>query len=202
MDSADLIGSLYLSRIADLSARRTADDHTPRPPDITVAGATTDREWEYEQAPHESQTVAVRRRGGAIGGSLVFGATSTMLGQSTGTVYQPGMAQSVALGDSDGSVVLATPQQQYPPRYSSTISSSAKATPMPIPRGSGEPGGRCTKARWASHMSMARGGIRVSLASDGQYRGRCDLVRTGACLGCWRRYIMILGQLVVSIGHF
>jgi len=170
---ADLTGSLYLSRIADLSAWRTADDHTPRPPDITVAGATTDREWEYERAPHESQTVAVRRRGGAIGGSLVFGATSTMLGQSTGMVYQPGMAQSVALGDSDGPVALATPQQQYPPRYSSTVSSSAKkATPMQIPRGSGELGERCTKTRWASRMSMARGGIRVSLASDGQYRGR------------------------------
>jgi len=143
---ADLTGSLYPSRIVDLSARRTADDHTPRPPDITVAGATTDREWEYERAPHESQTVAVRRRGGAIGGSLVFGATSTMLGQSTGTVYQPGMAQSVALGDSDGSFALATPQQRYPPRYSFTVSSSAKkSTPMPIPRGSGEPGGRCTQ---------------------------------------------------------
>ena len=127
---ADLIGSLYLSRIADLSARRTADDHMPRPPDITVTGATTDCKWEYEQAPHESQTVAVQRRGGAIGGSLVFGAMLTMLGQSTGTVYQPGMAQNV---------VLATPQQQYPLRYSSTVSSSAKkVTSMPIPRGSGE----------------------------------------------------------------
>ena len=135
----DLTGSLYLSRIADLSAQPTADDHTPRPPDITVAGATTDREWEYERTPHKSQTVAVRRRGGAIDGSLVFGATSTMLGQSTGTVYQPGMAQSVALGDSDGSVAPATPQQQYPPRYSSTVSSSAKAaTPMVVVSSEGD----------------------------------------------------------------
>ena len=127
--------SLYLSRIADLSARRTTDDHTPRPSGITVAGPTTDREWEYERALHSSQTAAVRRRGGAIGGSLGFGTTSTMLGQSTGTMYQSGMAQSVALGDSDGSVALATPQQQHPP---TSFSSAKKATPIPIPSGSDE----------------------------------------------------------------
>ena len=63
-------GSLYLSRVMGLSARRTADDHTPRPPDTTVAGATTDREWEYERALHESRTAAVQRRGGAVCGSL------------------------------------------------------------------------------------------------------------------------------------
>jgi autophagy-related protein 9 len=136
----DPTGSLYLSRIADLSARRTADDHTPRPPSIAVAGRTADRGWEYERALHESQTAAVRRRVGAIGAGLGFGATSTMLGQSTGTVYQSGMAQSVALGDSDGSVALTTPQQQQnPPSSSSATSSSAKnATLMPIPSGSGE----------------------------------------------------------------
>lgn len=136
----DPTGSLYLSRIADLSARRTADDHTPRPPTIAVAGRTADREWEYERALHESQTAAVRRRVGAVGAGLGFGATSTMLGQSTGTVYQSGMAQSVALGDSDGSVALTTPQQQQnPPSSSSAASSSAKnATAMPIPSGSGE----------------------------------------------------------------
>jgi len=38
------------------------------------------------------------------------------------------------------------PQQQYPLRYSSIVSSLAKkATPMPILRGSDELGGRCTK---------------------------------------------------------
>ena len=136
---ADLTGLLYLLRIADLSAWRTIDDCMPHPSDITIAGATTDHEWEYEWVWHELQTVAVQWCSGAIGGSLIFGAMSTMLGQLTGTVYQPGMAQSVALGDSDGSIALATPQQQYPPWYSSTISSSAKkVTPMPIPRGSGE----------------------------------------------------------------
>jgi len=131
----DPTGSLYLSRIADLSARRTTDDHTPRPPGIAVAGPTTGREWEYERALHESQTAAVRRRVGAIGGSFGFGATSAMLGQSTGTMYQSGMAQSVALGDSDGSVALTTPQQQHPLPSSS---SAKKAPPIPIPSGSGE----------------------------------------------------------------
>ena len=174
--------------------------HAP-PPDITVAGVTTDRECEYERAPHESHTVAVRRCGGAIGGSLVFGATSTTLGQSTGTVYQPGMAQSVALGDSDGSAALATPQQRYPPRFSFTVSSSAKkATPMPIPRGSGELGGRCTKragrviCQWRVEASAChwRQAVNTGGGRGVTRRGRW------ACLGCWRRYIMTLGQLVVS----
>ena len=57
-----------------------------------------------------------------------------------------------------------------------------------------------------SYMPMAHGGIRMSPASDDQYRGRKRsdyiMMRTGVCFCCWRRYIMILGQLVVSIGHF
>ncbi|KAI0293550.1 autophagy protein Apg9-domain-containing protein [Russula brevipes] len=116
---ADPSGSLYLSRIADLSARRIVDDHTPRP-NLSMA---TDRTLEYERALHESRTAAVRRRGGpavvgGVGATLGFGATSAMLGQSTGTVYHSGMAQSVALGDSDGSVALAElqpPHQQQAP---------------------------------------------------------------------------------------
>ena len=107
---ADPTGSLYLSRIADLSARRHADDHTPRP--------SADRTREYERALHESQSAAVRRRGGGGGGGVGgsgFGAgaaASTMLGQST-SVFQSGMvvAQSVALGDSDGSIALQPPAQ-------------------------------------------------------------------------------------------
>jgi autophagy-related protein 9 len=54
---ADPTGSLYLSRIADLSARRHADDHTPRP----SAAAPVGRTREYERALHESQSAAVRR---------------------------------------------------------------------------------------------------------------------------------------------
>jgi len=137
----DPTGSLYLSRIADLSARRAADDHTPRPPGISSVGGggggpSTDRAWDYERALHESRIAAVRRRGGgAVGAGLGFGATSTMLGQSTGTMYQSGMAQSVVLGDSDGSVALAVPQQQQQegPRGGKT-----EAAAMPIPSGSGE----------------------------------------------------------------
>ena len=109
---ADPTGSLYLSRIADLSARRHADDHTPRP--------SADRTREYERALHESQSAAVRRRGGGGGGvgGSGFGAgaaASTMLGQST-SVFQSGMvvAQSVALGDSDGSIALQPPAQVQP----------------------------------------------------------------------------------------
>jgi autophagy-related protein 9 len=93
---------------------------------------------------HESQTAAVRRRGGAaaVGASLGFGAAaSTMLGQSTGTVYHSGMAQSVALGDSDGSVpALAVLPQQQPASSSSsgTGTGTVAVAVMPIPSGSGE----------------------------------------------------------------
>ena len=45
-----------------------------------------------EGALNESQSAAVWRCGGAVGWSLRFGATLTMLGQSTGRVYQFGMA--------------------------------------------------------------------------------------------------------------
>jgi autophagy-related protein 9 len=149
----DPTGSLYLSRIADLSARRAADDHTPRPPGIGSAavgggggsgsgGPTTDLAREYERALHESQTAAVRRRGGgAVVAGLGFGATSTMLGQSTGTVYQSGMAQSVVLGDSDGSIALAVPQQQQQQQQGQQQgpgATKAEAAVMLIPSGSGE----------------------------------------------------------------
>jgi autophagy-related protein 9 len=133
---ADPTGSLYLSRIADLSARRASDDQTPRPnvslPPTTI---TTDRAREYERALHESQTAAVRRRGVGVG----FGTTSTMLGQSTGTVYHSGMAQSVSLGDSDGSVAIANlePPAHQPP----SSSSSAAGAGVPVSgSGSGELG--------------------------------------------------------------
>jgi len=116
----DPTSSLYLERIADLSARRTADDHTPRP----NLGVPADRALEYERALHESQTAAVRRRGAGAG--LGFGTTSVILGQSTATttVYQSGMAQSIALGDSDGSVALA---DLRPPQPSSLSAANANS---------------------------------------------------------------------------
>ncbi|KAH9958329.1 autophagy protein Apg9-domain-containing protein [Russula dissimulans] len=138
----DPSGSLYLSRIADLSARRTADDHTPRP---NLGGVPTDRALEYERALHESQTAAVRRRGGGAGAGagLGFGTTS---------MYQSGMAQSVALGDSDGSVAppLAAADLRLPrlPRSSAAnadASASADAfnanATSTTPSGSAELGG-------------------------------------------------------------
>jgi autophagy-related protein 9 len=130
---ADPSGSLYLTRIAELSARRAGDNQTPRP-NLSVP---TDRTLEYERALHESQTAAVRRRAGG-GVSVGFGTTmSTMLGQSTGTVYQSGMAQSVALGDSDGSVAhLAALQHPLP-----TPGTSVAPMPMPMPSGSGSGNG-------------------------------------------------------------
>jgi autophagy-related protein 9 len=127
---ADPSGSLYLSRIADLSARRATDDQTPRP---NVTGRTR----EYERALHESQTAAVRRRGVGVG----FGTTSTILGQSTGTMYQSGMAQSVSLGDSDGSIAVPnfqpTAQPPAPPSSSSLAGAGAPVASGVSSSGSG-----------------------------------------------------------------
>ena len=95
----------------------------PYCPSVNLPTATTtDHTREYERALHELQTAAVRRRGAAafgVGG-IGFGTTSTMLGQSTGTVYQSSMAQSVTLGDSDGSVALADLQPPPTPPFSSS----------------------------------------------------------------------------------
>ena len=155
---ADPSGSLYLSRIADLSARRAADDQTPRPPNNVAVPA--ERTREYERALHESQTAAVRRRGGGsafgVGVGVGFGATSVMLGQSTGTVYQSGMAQSVSLGDSDGSVALA--DLQPPPSLAAGVSV--------LPSGSGEIGsdsqGEVRSALGESYVDGARRNPRSS----------------------------------------
>jgi autophagy-related protein 9 len=125
---ADPSGSLYLSRIADLSARRASDDQTPRP-NVSTA---KDRTREYERALHESQTAAVRRRAVGVG----FGTTSTMLGQSTGTMYHSGMAQSVSLGDSDGSVAFGNlPPLAHPPLPPPPPSSSSAGAGAPVASG-------------------------------------------------------------------
>ncbi len=126
---ADPTGSLYLSRIADLSARRAADDHTPRPTAASIVIPPAERAREYERALQESRSAAVRRRGGSG-----FGTASTMLGQSAvaTSAYQSGMAQSVALGDSDGSVALQAPSQ------GGNATAMATHGHMSIPSGSGE----------------------------------------------------------------
>ncbi|KAH9180820.1 APG9-domain-containing protein [Lactarius sanguifluus] len=90
---ADPTGSLYLARIADLSARRAADDHTPRPGAASIVIPPADRAREYERALQESRSAAVRRRGGSGFGAAVDDARA---------VGDDG--DSVALGDSDGSV--------------------------------------------------------------------------------------------------
>jgi autophagy-related protein 9 len=58
--------------------------------------------------------------------------TSTMLGQSTGTVYHSGMAQSVSLGDSDGSVAVANLQPLAQPL---PTSSSPAGAGVPVASG-------------------------------------------------------------------
>ncbi len=165
---ADPSGSLYLSRIADLSARRDSDDQTPRPNvniSPTTTAAVTDRAREYERALHESQTAAVRRRGvggvgGVGGGGVGFGTTSTMLGQSTGTVYHSGMAQSVSLGDSDESVAIANLQPPAPAPVPASCSSSSAVPSGVNGSGSGELGadsqGEVRSALGESYIDGAR----------------------------------------------
>ncbi|KAI9459444.1 APG9-domain-containing protein [Lactarius psammicola] len=178
---ADPTGSLYLSRIADLSARRAADDHTPRPTVASIVIPPEDRAREYERALQESRSAAVRRRGGSG-----FGVASTMLGQSTAmatSVYQSGMAQSVALGDSDGSVA---PAQLQAPSQGGNATTTATHGHMSIPTGSGELAadseGDVRSALGESYVDgarrHARGGVGRSMQEEEE-----DLGADGGVLG-------------------
>ena len=81
-----------------LCAAHPRRPHVPLP-GISVAGPTTDCEWEFE---HESQTAAVWQYDGAIGTSFRFSTASTILAQSTRRMCQSGMAQSITPGDRMG----------------------------------------------------------------------------------------------------
>ncbi|KAF8891195.1 autophagy protein Apg9-domain-containing protein [Infundibulicybe gibba] len=132
---ADPSGSLYLSRIADLSAHHPHHPHhhlrrrpgtgpipawdgtttvhfSAEPP--RVDGSLTDKAHEYDRALRQSQFAASRRRTGA---SAAAGSGS-VLGQSGGSPAGAAasgssmfgglaMAQTAVLGDSHGSVMLA-----------------------------------------------------------------------------------------------
>ncbi|KAG1754351.1 putative transmembrane protein [Suillus lakei] len=114
---SDPSGSLYLSRIADLSARRrlsasrTALDNT-----ILLNDGNKDpaeRAHEYDRALRQSQHAALRRRLQLGGGSIVAGGggiTSSTIWQSgIGSNAAMGMAQTAVLGDSQGSIAPLPP---------------------------------------------------------------------------------------------
>ncbi|KAH9001006.1 APG9-domain-containing protein [Lactarius akahatsu] len=175
----DPTGSLYLTRIADLSARRAADDHTPRPSAAGIVIPPADRAREYERALQESRSAAVRRRGGSG-----FGAASTMLGQSATmatSVYQSGMAQSVALGDSDGSVA------QHAQLQAPSQGANAPRGHMSIPSGSGELAadseGDVRSALGESYVDGARRHARGGVARSMQEEEDDGLGADGGVLG-------------------
>lgn len=112
---SDPTGSLYLSRIADISARRRALTTSKAGLDNTILlndgkKDLTERAQEYDRALRQSQHVAFRRKqvgggsvltsGGGVAGSTTWqSATSSLGGQGIG------MAQTAVLGDSQGSVL-------------------------------------------------------------------------------------------------
>lgn len=113
---SDPTGSLYLSRIADISARRRA---------LTASRAgvenmillndgkreLTERAQEYDRALRQSQDAAFRRRhgGGSVlaGGGGVAGSTNWQSAMAPSSMGGQGfgMAQTAVLGDSQGSVL-------------------------------------------------------------------------------------------------
>jgi autophagy-related protein 9 len=114
---SDPSGSLYLSRIADLSARRrlsasrTALDNT-----ILLNDSNKDpveRAHEYDRALRQSQHAALRRKLQLGGGNFVAGGggiTSSTIWQSAiGSNSAMGMAQTAILGDSQGSIAPLPP---------------------------------------------------------------------------------------------
>ncbi|KIM55031.1 hypothetical protein SCLCIDRAFT_1221434 [Scleroderma citrinum Foug A] len=110
----DPTGSLYLTRMADLSARRRAMAASKAHPDpiaLSNDSKDLDRTQEYDRALLQSQHAALRRRhhtgamsmftgGGGVGSSTVW--PSVVGGVSTS--QSMGIAQTAVLGDSQGSV--------------------------------------------------------------------------------------------------
>ncbi|KAF8136485.1 putative transmembrane protein [Boletus edulis] len=111
---SDPTGSLYLSRIADLSARRRTLTASRAGLDSTVLlnegkKDLTERAQEYDRALRQSQHMAFRRKysGGSVlasGGGVTPAWQSTMGISSVGD-QGIGMAQTAVLGDSHGSVL-------------------------------------------------------------------------------------------------
>ncbi|KAG6376264.1 putative transmembrane protein [Boletus reticuloceps] len=111
---SDPTGSLYLSRIADLSARRRTLTASRAGLDSTVLlnegkKDLTERAQEYDRALRQSQHMAFRRKysGGSVlasGGGVTPAWQSTMGISSLGD-QGIGMAETAVLGDSHGSVL-------------------------------------------------------------------------------------------------
>ena len=113
---SDPSGSLYLSRIADISARRrlsvskTGLDNTIL---LNDKKDSTDRAQEYDRALRQSQHAALRRRL-QFGGINIIGGAG---GIASSTIWQSGiasdagvrMAQTAVLGDSQGSIAPPPP---------------------------------------------------------------------------------------------
>lgn len=113
---SDPAGSLYLSRLADINARRRVLTSSRTGLDNTVLlndgkKDLTEHAQEYDRALRQSQHLAFRRKPGGgsvlIGGGGVAGSTawqSPMAASSLGS-QGIGMAQTAVLGDSQGSVL-------------------------------------------------------------------------------------------------
>ncbi|KAJ6630558.1 autophagy protein Apg9-domain-containing protein [Mycena sp. CBHHK59/15] len=109
----DPSGSLYLSRMADLSAshypnsilrRRPGTGATPEPvqPERKADGSLGERAQEYDRALRQSQHAAATRRRGLAGSVLGM---SAIAGPSTSSIFGGlSTAQTAVLGDSQGSV--------------------------------------------------------------------------------------------------
>jgi len=114
---SDPTGSLYLSRMADISARRRALTASRTGLDNTILlndgkRDFTERAQEYDRALRQSQHMAIRRRyvaGAGVAGE-VAGSTNWQPAMATSPMGQGiGMAQTAVLGDSQGSVLPPTP---------------------------------------------------------------------------------------------
>ncbi|KAG8217628.1 APG9-domain-containing protein [Butyriboletus roseoflavus] len=114
---SDPAGSLYLSRIADISARRRGLTASRAGQDNTILlnegkKDLTERAQEYDRALRQSQHVAFRRRhvgGGSVvaGEGGVAGSTTWQSAMVTSSLGGQGigMAQTAVLGDSQGSIL-------------------------------------------------------------------------------------------------
>ncbi|KAG6333575.1 hypothetical protein ID866_5514 [Astraeus odoratus] len=129
----DPAGSLYLTRMADLSARRRALAASKANLDNTISpsdGKDADRTQEYDRALRQSQHAALRRRHHPGGMNVLAGgsgmASSTMWQSTIGAPSMSqsmGMAQTAVLGDSQGSIQ----PQPLPPTRNEAIAEEVRS---------------------------------------------------------------------------
>lgn len=119
---SDPSGSAYLNRMAEFTTHLPGKRRSLGESIVLPSEPVADRAHEYDRALRQSQIYAAVRRKTPGAGSML-GASTFVGGHGPGSssIFGPGMAQTVALGDSQGSVQVPHQPYQPPPPEVSVI---------------------------------------------------------------------------------